>query len=359
MAPHCLTETGGMDHKEEEFMSQAAKITLLVGGLFVLWVLTWFLRREPIERDLAHRIALALNRPEFSQVSVTMAGRDATLTGIVATPALIQEAKRLAANVWGVRIVQDRLEVVATRPRVFATIQGSIQDGTFVLKGLLPNADLGEKVSQVAAQVYGAGKVNSLFAIDPAAEFPDFFEPAYLAFFKLKGIEMPGFSITQDKFILTGKVGSAELKDKIATELRAALGSLPLQNDLEVVQRVTDRPSLDDLLTFLARNPIRFDFASSRLTQDSREILDQLLDHLNKLPDSRFEIEGHSDDIGSDEYNLRLSRARAISVRLYLLERGIAPERLSVKGYGEARPVASNETESGRQQNRRVEFKLK
>jgi outer membrane protein OmpA-like peptidoglycan-associated protein len=67
-------------------------------------------------------------------------------------------------------------------------------------------------------------------------------------------------------------------------------------------------------------------------------------------------IAGHTDAAGSDEYNLILSRERAQAVRTYLIEHGIAPDRLIAKGYGEAYPIASNATEAGREENRRSEF---
>jgi OOP family OmpA-OmpF porin len=68
-------------------------------------------------------------------------------------------------------------------------------------------------------------------------------------------------------------------------------------------------------------------------------------------------VEGHTDDVGSEEYNRELSRERAQSVHRYLLGQGVPPERLdAVVGYGESRPVASNDTSEGRQRNRRVEI---
>ena len=71
-----------------------------------------------------------------------------------------------------------------------------------------------------------------------------------------------------------------------------------------------------------------------------------------------FLIEGHTDDRGRDAYNLNLSDQRAASVLSYLTQRGISSSRLQSKGFGEARPVASNKTAAGRQENRRVELSI-
>ena len=72
----------------------------------------------------------------------------------------------------------------------------------------------------------------------------------------------------------------------------------------------------------------------------------------------KIEISGHTDDVGKEEYNRGLSQARAESVRDYLLGRGIAPDRVVARGYGESRPVADNATEEGRRINRRTEVKI-
>lgn len=79
---------------------------------------------------------------------------------------------------------------------------------------------------------------------------------------------------------------------------------------------------------------------------------------LTDNPDVSIEISAHTDSKGSDEYNLQLSQKRAESVVQYLINKGINPERLIAKGYGESMPVADNETEEGRALNRRVEMKI-
>ena len=73
-------------------------------------------------------------------------------------------------------------------------------------------------------------------------------------------------------------------------------------------------------------------------------------------PNMRVSVEGHTDSIGSDAYNQKLSERRAQAVRDYLVSQGIDAARISVKGWGKAKPVASNKTEAGRAENRRVEI---
>ena len=87
-------------------------------------------------------------------------------------------------------------------------------------------------------------------------------------------------------------------------------------------------------------------------------VLDSVAIVLNKYPRTLLDIDGHTDNTGSPKYNQALSERRAVSVGQYLNSRGVDARRLLVVGYGEARPIASNDTEAGRAQNRRVEIRI-
>lgn len=99
-----------------------------------------------------------------------------------------------------------------------------------------------------------------------------------------------------------------------------------------------------------------FDFDKSDIRPDSRPVLDEAASILRENKEVTISVEGHTDAMGSDEYNQGLSVRRAEAVFRYMVNRGVAPERMEVFGYGESRPVADNDTESGRAQNRRVEL---
>ena len=86
--------------------------------------------------------------------------------------------------------------------------------------------------------------------------------------------------------------------------------------------------------------------------------LKQLLDFLQKYPDIKLEVRGHTDNVGSLAYNQTLSERRAKAVRGWLIEKGIAPERLTYTGFGSNEPLDSNEHSKGRSLNRRVEVKI-
>ena len=85
-------------------------------------------------------------------------------------------------------------------------------------------------------------------------------------------------------------------------------------------------------------------------------MLDQLIDFLNENQNISIQVQGHTDNIGNDANNLKLSENRARSVYNYLIEKGIPEKRLSYKGFGKSMPVAGNDSEEGRAKNRRTVF---
>jgi OOP family OmpA-OmpF porin len=103
---------------------------------------------------------------------------------------------------------------------------------------------------------------------------------------------------------------------------------------------------------------IHFQFDSARLTESSEKHLDGIVASLRVEKDTHFEIAGHTDSVGSDDYNDRLSQARALSVMRYLAGRGLDSERMNARGYGESQPIETNDTDEGRARNRRVEFRF-
>ncbi len=99
-----------------------------------------------------------------------------------------------------------------------------------------------------------------------------------------------------------------------------------------------------------------FESGSAQLKPESKTELERLKQLLNEQPKLKIQINGHTDNVGPEADNLRLSEQRAKSVYDYLIQNGIAADRLRFKGFGEIKPVADNETPEGRQQNRRTEF---
>ena len=144
--------------------------------------------------------------------------------------------------------------------------------------------------------------------------------------------------------------------------------SIPLESLKDLVTNVT----LDTLMVLdkmeknkvYVLNNIYFDLDKSDIRPDAATELDKLVDLLTDNPEIKIEMSSHTDSIGTNVYNIQLSQRRAESTVAYLISKGIAPDRLVAKGYGEEKPIARNtnpdgtDNPEGRQRNRRTEFKI-
>lgn len=173
-----------------------------------------------------------------------------------------------------------------------------------------------------------------------------------------------GMSVDGRDVLLTGPTGSIQVADSTrklvadtegvravsvrTTEVTPDASTIPTKNE---TQRKLDMLLRQDVVEF---NP-----ASADLSAHGREVLDQVASLLAAAPASSWEIQGNTDSQGNPEANLALSYRRAVETRNYLVNKGIAPERLTTKGYGDTQPIAGNETAEGRRKNRRINFVLK
>jgi OmpA-OmpF porin, OOP family len=103
---------------------------------------------------------------------------------------------------------------------------------------------------------------------------------------------------------------------------------------------------------------VHFDVGKATLRPESFPELEELVAYLKNKEDIKIEIAGHTDNVGKDADNLKLSQQRADAIRNYVLKKGIQPARVTAKGYGTAEPVADNDTDEGRQLNRRTEVRV-
>lgn len=131
---------------------------------------------------------------------------------------------------------------------------------------------------------------------------------------------------------------------------RARADTLAMQAQLDAMQaRVTARGIVATL------GDVLFDSGEAGLKPTSAVNMDKIASFMSSYPDRNAIVEGHTDNMGDDDYNLDLSRERAASVRSALIVRGIDSTRITTRSLGEASPIADNNSASGRQQNRRVE----
>ncbi len=145
-----------------------------------------------------------------------------------------------------------------------------------------------------------------------------------------------------------GGAAVGRMMDNQERDMKAALAA----SDAAAVRRE------GNLLAVTFKGDVTFDTGSDVVRPGLHAEINRVAGVLMQYPSTLIRIEGHTDSVGSDEYNMDLSKRRAHSVKALLVQRGVADSRMETVGYGKTMPVATNTTETGRQKNRRVEIKI-
>ncbi len=247
-------------------------------------------------------------------------------------------------------------------PEFTATLSA---EGRVQVRGRLPDALTRSAVENFARARFSIGKVYIATRIDPA--LPEGWPVRALAALEaLDALAEGNVLVRPDLVRVQGVTGSTETAAEIARLLSAKLGE-----GQEFDIRVRYEPKLDpalalptaedcvaDIAAVLDEGQIAFEPGSATLSPSARPLLDQIAEALKDCADYPIEVAGHTDSQGGDEMNLALSEDRAEAVVASLMERRILTGNLHAIGYGESRPVADNDTEEGREANRRIEFTL-
>jgi len=144
--------------------------------------------------------------------------------------------------------------------------------------------------------------------------------------------------------------GAGAYMDKQQTEFEQQLAKEQEQHQIEIERQQ------NEILKLTMSSEVSFDFNSARLKSTFYSPLNKIADIMQRYPQTQILIVGHTDSKGPDQYNLDLSLQRANAVADYLIVQGVARQRLGTEGHGETEPLASNDSEEGRAQNRRVEI---
>lgn len=304
----------------------------------------------------------ALENVKDGRLTIARSG-NVTVRGKVESDDLKASAGQQLAALFGPEhkiinalIVEPPPVVPTMTPFVAVTDNGD----SLTLSGLLP-----ENAAKTLLQSYrsGGSTVVDNIATDPRVMSPDWTENMGQALDSMTDIADAKLNIASSgELTARGLAQSEDAKQAAGTKLSALFGdSVSLRNEITVeTPKIVEapKPALSDVLARIDIAGIRFRSNSVELNGESIAILDQVANVLNDYESASIEIAGHTDSTGSPEYNLDLSANRATAVMQYLGTRGIAADRMSAKGYGPARPIATNDTSTGRAQNRRIEFTL-
>ncbi len=224
--------------------------------------------------------------------------------------------------------------------------------GKITLTGQVPDDATKAAYVAAAANVYGADNVIDQLEVIAGTPTRDWADALGDLFGWQQVVPDAGVAFDNGTVILTGTVTSEEEKTARGNRAQEFFGAtVTIDNQIQVIAiaGTGDQVQCGDRMAVA----IRFATGSSVLNDEARALLDQVLECLKE---GEFEISGHTDDRGSDQSNQKLSSARAQSTLAYLVEKGADGQRLSATGYGENQPIASNDSDEGRAQNRRIEF---
>lgn len=231
-----------------------------------------------------------------------------------------------------------------------------------VLDGFLPDA-AGRDRLLAALRTRFAGGVDDRTVIAPGA--PSGFVDAALAVLPgLSRLADGGFELSGTGFALKGAAPTAAILDQIVARLRAlmpqgfTLADASAASVLPPPPQVAPHECQARLAGAQASEKILFETGSATLSRDSERVLDTLVVGALACTEAHVTVEGHTDSAGDLDANQVLSERRAAAVVEYLATSGIARDRLTAVGWGEAHPIADNATAEGRQANRRIEFRV-
>lgn len=242
------------------------------------------------------------------------------------------------------------------------SFKAETKDGKVVLSGVLPDQATKDQLLSKAREVYGAANIVDNLTIDAKVAKPSWLA-AVLALmpFSAKDVKNGGLSVEKNSISLIGQVPSDAVKAKVFSDASIALPNMTVNNLLTVGQATV---TADQAATQAKINEqigskvVEFDTNSDQLTANGKSVLDELVPIMQQNASTNFEIGGNTDSKGNPASNQKLSERRAVTVKNYLVSKGLAAERFTTKGFGGTQPIASNETEEGRQKNRRIGFSV-
>lgn len=317
-------------------------------------------RAPTVEERLRSQASTALKVSGLDDSILRIDGCAVTLSGSVETEEQLERAEVSVAAISGICTLANRLVVEGSDSRLdLATIRLSTVGDVVTISGAVPSRRFQAVLVAAARERWGADSVVDQISIEPDVDtggWPVSFVGVLNALHGL-GQDLD-VVIGGGRIQVTGSVLSPLQRARVVGAVTSALPGIELID--RIIIREPKGPA-DELQVaidlYLDGKVIDFVENSVQLTPIGREVLDGMVEILRDTDES-IEISGHTDSINSTMYNLDLSQRRAESVRGYLAWKRINRKRFRAVGYGESRPIAPNNTETGRLANRRIEFRV-
>ncbi|KUJ76376.1 hypothetical protein AVO45_11285 [Ruegeria marisrubri] len=306
---------------------------------------------------------------ELGQGSVTISDADITLVARQGTDhalfdRVVGELENSLPEVFALHAVLPEPEMAQAvgTPEFTATLS---PEGLVQMRGRVGDETLREMADSYARAAFGSDAVYMATRVAP--DLPADWPVRVLASLEaLSYLHNGAATVTPDAVILSGTSHREDAKAEIARVLSARLGDakdFTLLVTYEAPPKPVDsKPAPEECEARIAevqeRNKITFEPGSATVSAGSLDAINQIADILRECGQIRLEIQGHTDSQGREEMNQKLSQSRAQSILNELRARRVLTSSFAAVGYGETQPIADNDTEEGREQNRRIEFRL-
>jgi OmpA-OmpF porin, OOP family len=273
-------------------------------------------------------------------------------------------SQRLATTLPGTAVTTPATTLAA----VPASLEARLQGGKLLLSGVLPNVEVKNRLLARAKELYGADGITEGTLRVSGPGVGNIRASAGWLDWTLELLPLPkklgpegALILFTDEVTVHSVLLDQAARSAVLQEVTAVLPGNVKLNDLTTITGNTlnevQLKTQSDLNKILLKG-IEFATGKDDLSTASTTTLLEAVAALNAVSDVKVEIGGHTDNVGNAAANNALSLARAHSVKKFLIGQGIAPDRLTAKGYGQTQPIADNASESGKQRNRRIEFRI-
>lgn len=316
---------------------------------------------------LEQMVPMSEGEAMLSDTDLTVRGKTENAQAVADISAALQD--KLPSNFKSmtdlVSDIEPAADVGSSEPYTWRVTK---RDNRVELDGMVPDAAARSNLVGQANDIFGQDNVTDKMVVATGPTGPDWLVVAS------EGLRQAG-AMTEGEAELSGKKltlrGTAP--GPVAISLLTSAVTLNLPEGFEGVAMVTDSTAAaaaaatetvtvgecQKLFNELLSNNMHFDTDSTSISPQSYYLAHGLSVAAKRCSGAKIEISGHTDNVGDAAYNIDLSQRRAKAVTEYLVQSGVAIERLTAVGYGEAQPVDTNETEQGRANNRRIEFNIK
>ena len=328
----------------------------------------WCINRTTVpevEDDIKTRVTQSLLAKQLPSIQVEVDGRDLTLTGTVLNNQQRITAEK-AANVHGVRTIENQIMLDSSlltpdKNQGYFLIVNRDKDNRVNIQGHVQNSLSHHNLVSYVMNSFKATEVVDQL-IEKQSPPENWIEVSKAGIDILKQLEAGRLTLSDRKLILSGESNGHILQKDIDQML---ISSLPngFQRNLDITimeQENTSDPLNSEcykkLNETIASFNVTFKTNSTNITKTSSTWLNKLAKIKYGCPAQVFNINGHTDSKGDAQLNLILSEKRAVAVRNYLISKGVTNKKIIAKGFGEAFPIAKNNTLSGQNKNRRIEI---